>query len=76
MSIGTAVMLAVSLAAGGAPGTAAPCLLDSKDRPVNCPVAAHPPQGPGPKSTPLARETCVNPVTHRRMKRPPAMLAP
>ena len=76
MWIGTAVILAVGLVVSGVPGAAAPCLLDSKDRPVHCPEAAHPaPRAPGLKPT-LPRGTCVNAVTHRPMKCPPAMLAP
>ena len=77
MWIGTAVILAVGLATSGALGAAAPCLLDSKDRPVHCPAAAHPGPPPGPKATPpLPRGTCVNSASHRPMKCPPAMLAP
>jgi hypothetical protein len=77
MGFGPAVAMAVALAASADPATAAPCLLDSKDRPVDCP-AARPPSPPVPRksSPPLSRGACVNPVTHGPMKCLPVMLAP
>jgi hypothetical protein len=77
MWIGLAVVLAARLVATeGAP--ARPCLLDSTDRPLNCPAVAPPaPRQSGRTTTrPIPREACVNPLTHGPMKCLPEMLAP
>ena len=77
MWIELAAILLVRLVAEGPP--TAPCLLDSMDRPVNCPAVAPPASrrsGGQATTRPILRGRCVNPVTHRPMKCLPEMLAP